>query len=527
METESDINDSRHPNEIEVSSYRLIYHVPLVDKMFDVSKKLYVSPTTDTKGEFESSNDWVPQPPGGFFEGFSQSERFAETVYFHNFVRQFLYKTNGDSNFVNTFHRNKKSLEFPSVRVDFGDREISLELTRQRVQFFRSGLAIMMLELKCVGVASIDKETGRSGGQRSLNLGDVMMTNDLLRRLFAPYYDKKSLEPGGIPKKVVVEEQSYAEGGDLNAQVSRLENNTENDPLILPHWDHWLAPFKLNEENPRWSLPADERVPFMSYIELANVVNPRATFDQVRESDWYRIAEADLTSGDQKTDNFGYNPDFLKTYVEGSFYDRFMSHKHTPAYLATRHIFGGSVYAFVTVEGSPIDFEAHFRTMYEKMALMVRFNHTGLLAFSARVSKAVERHQRGEYSQHRLRNLILQIREDFMTFTHQFWFTGVSNQIQSQEMYDKWRKNLSLNVLFDEVRQEITDASDFVNARVANQHARIGWVSAIAAAFIFLVFEMFGPLFEGWLWRLVFLGAVGVISFMSYLAWPRFRSGRS
>ena len=53
-----------------------------------------------------------------------------------------------------------------------------------------------------------------------------------------------------------------------------------------------------------------------------------------------------------------------------------------------------------------------------------------------------------------------------MNYTHRFHFTGVSNQIQGKEMYQKWRESLELDTLYEDVKEEIASAAAIANAQL-------------------------------------------------------------
>ncbi len=439
-------------HEIKLLHYRLVFHVPLVFR----GSRPFERMRAELREKIVQQNGWQATADPGDFD-------FSEAVYFHKFVAKFLYAT--DSDFVDSYAFQPDPDAHIEIQAQFEGRNLSFNLERHSVQLFKPGTAMMRLELAC---------KGHAGEKNSLTLADALEATDKLRRVFAPYYEQSGLG-GGVPKEVTVDGQVFSRLNQKEEQTTHLRSNLSNNPLILGHWGAWLAPFDLGKQNPDWNLPADERVPTMAYMELEKSEAPHAKFAQISEADWWRIAECDTVptgKGKKSCTYHQYNRDHMGGLKRTYFYDRFMPDQYISPGSATRHIFGGAVYSLVTAcevdtKDSTKDEEPGFQLRifcghYEKMARLAHFNHNSLLAFSARVSDIVTKF-RGEPEG--FRREIKTLREEFMAFTHRYWFTGVSNQIQPSEMFALWRKSLRLDELFEEVRQEINDASDFANAQ--------------------------------------------------------------
>jgi Mg2+ and Co2+ transporter CorA len=52
--------------------------------------------------------------------------------------------------------------------------------------------------------------------------------------------------------------------------------------------------------------------------------------------------------------------------------------------------------------------------------------------------------------------------ETFLRFTHRYWFHSVSNQTQARELFTLCRTQLELDRLYDDIRQEIQEMSEFL-----------------------------------------------------------------
>jgi hypothetical protein len=69
-------------------------------------------------------------------------------------------------------------------------------------------------------------------------------------------------------------------------------------------------------------------------------------------------------------------------------------------------------------------------------------------------------------------------------YIHRFRFTGVSNQMQPQEMFAQLRNVMRLGEIFDDLKDELTTATNFLSLRSAQRGAtsteRIGVVATFA-----------------------------------------------
>ena len=79
------------------------------------------------------------------------------------------------------------------------------------------------------------------------------------------------------------------------------------------------------------------------------------------------------------------------------------------------------------------------------------------------------------------RRAIRNLREDLLSFTHRYWFTGVSNQLQGREIYDWWRERLGVQTIYEEVMTEAERAYEF---QMAEEHQRQTEAASTLNAFL-------------------------------------------
>jgi hypothetical protein len=264
---------------------------------------------------------------------------------------------------------------------------------------------------------------------------------------------------------------------------------------MFQHW-HVLLPFPVcgkaearEEYQVRWRHVVDERIPSMSYVnigmpgpeneseEARNIRHAAAAadFNSISRGDWMRLCFADPAGGDP----LPYDGEFLEGFEQNHCYDRFFSQ-------GTRQMFSG--YAHVSVGSGGFFSEIyihHFRRLYFQMALLSHFENAALLCYSNWLSEAVHTF-RDDLRGDAFRKAILAIEEEMVNYIHHYRFTGVTSQLQGREMYDFWRKSLHLDQLFDDLRTESRDASEFLlaqeEARQADAANNLASIAAVAAA---------------------------------------------
>jgi Mg2+ and Co2+ transporter CorA len=95
--------------------------------------------------------------------------------------------------------------------------------------------------------------------------------------------------------------------------------------------------------------------------------------------------------------------------------------------------------------------------------LIAHFHKASLLMFSDRLTGALSKLDAND------KNAVLLFRkasrralETFLRFTHRYWFHAVSNQTQAHDIFELCRSHLEIDSLFDDIRQEIQEMSEFL-----------------------------------------------------------------
>ncbi|WP_321337176.1 hypothetical protein [Breoghania sp.] len=404
---------------------------------------------------------------------------YHELVYFHDFVTDFLFGTasNGHDGCLELYERQdlKDATVSLLLKRDKGGiaatKEINLAVDRCMLYVTRPGVVILVLETH-----SLDR----------LSLADALRLSEAFRRAYPPYftYHKKAgwvlpdLYPDSVTwhwkdKTSSTNKTSSTKMSGPSAEACRAGATEKRAPLLAPWWTSLLPGFiqvtgmeATNADALRFRHVIDERMPLMSFVQLASKqTSAIPPISRISEGDWARLCFVDLPGK-----NLPYHEEFLPDFEAKHCYDRF---KHW----GTRYLL--SPYSFIVVtddeEMPSFTLSNHFRRMYFQMMLLTQLEFAAYITFSSRISGAVsnaEKNGSGGFASKRFRERILAIEEEFMEFVHQFRFTGVSNQIQAQELYGKIREQMRLTELFQDVKAELETATSYIFAKTQFEQAK-------------------------------------------------------
>jgi hypothetical protein len=136
-----------------------------------------------------------------------------------------------------------------------------------------------------------------------------------------------------------------------------------------------------------------------------------------------------------------------------------------------------------------------FRHQYFLLFLIPHIHKATLLMLSDRMVDALNHLDISDAeSVKRFKRLIRQLREIFLRFTHRYWFHEVSDQPQAKALYRMTSGFLGVDPLYEEIRQELSDMSDYLESdtlrRQANTVVRLtvvtsfGLIGTVATGFL-------------------------------------------
>lgn len=412
---------------------------------------------------------------------------YQEFVYFHPFVRDFLFGKNGKSDEVRLFRCSGCDGLDASFTDATGDFTVEFQVERTNLYLFDAGIAVLALELRNDGHIVVDRK------RQPMRLYHAQIVQERLRRAYPPFWHRDG-QAGLMPASVRWRHQDGRCGPDhVPASPADLIGPTvENgEPPLAGHWKALLKPL-LPPDAVRLRQVVDDRIPQMLYLR---VDDPAA----ISEGDWVRLANCD-EAGDLP---FPYAEDFLGDFAARHCYDRHWIGNGDGSLnvaSASRYLFSG--YGFVAVGGEANGFfkdilPTHFRRHYFQLALLAQFEYAALLAESQRLADA-----EGVKDVERALKRVL-------GFTQKYWFVDVSNQIQAREMYALWRSHLNTKALYEQVKEEARAAAEYQDAtenrRTAEATTRLTVaallvaVPSLATGFLGINLISFdGGNFKGW-----------------------------
>lgn len=455
-----------------VSHFREILFWPL---------RLNVSGSGDSSNTFneavtllrESGAPWFPVD--SYFRGEYEHDerlresRYAEFVYFHPFVQNFLYGNTAHgapSPSMRIFERTDIAVvNFVRNGAKEDANPLKLGVERLHLYLFDLSIAILVLEVSTDNIA--------------LELAESVL--DELRRAYPPYW--KNGLAGNCPTKVeflgkggaTIAVSDYSDRDNHLRQVEESVRKNEHEPPVAAHWRKLLEPFAasgnvVGHRRIIYSQCEDERIPLMALLSF------RDPSTELTRGDMVRLALAD-EQGSSRT--YPYAQSFLSDFEELYCYDRYWGQCGDQDWMKTRYMCCG--YAFVAIgqQRSPDFFMnkhsgalAHFRQHYFQMGLIAHFQKAALLSFSARMSETATLLCLENRGDPKLRTLFQGIYEDFLRFTQRFWFDEISNQVQGRELFDLWTQHLETRKLFDDVRQWLRDTQEYLDLVAQAQQAK-------------------------------------------------------
>jgi hypothetical protein len=421
---------------------------------------------------------------------------YAEFVYFHPFVQNFLYPpaaADGEAPAVRLYRRKDVGAIAVTARNNVEKHEFAVELKVERLDLYLFELGILVLVLEVVhdpdnGAPPVDLNPSRVPARQrpTLSLHDAQALLDKLRHAYPAYWEDG--RPGhcpisvrllGVARDVLLFEETF--GSHAFTGFVR----THHHPPFAGHWRHLLQPLVPRAEagtgGAGYCHLLDERIPVLAFLAFDN---PRALTDH----DFARLCFADEPGSSAAPP---YSPAILAGFAETFCYDRFWMHPAEPGtgWMDTRYLCSG--YAFVvTGSAAPNSFflgdgQVHFRRHYFQLGLIAQFHKAALLAIENELAGAVRHLTSGPgqaAATQTLRRGIDTVHVELMRFTHRYWFLEVSNEVQARELFALWQRHLGTERLYDHVLREVKDIYGYLSAQADTKTAAdSAWVSKAVA----------------------------------------------
>jgi hypothetical protein len=190
------------------------------------------------------------------------------------------------------------------------------------------------------------------------------------------------------------------------------------------------------------------------------------TVTVLTRADYVRLAFA---SGPGDCDELPFSQNHLANFESSFCYDRYFGQHNGVEWPESRYMSCGHTFVVTGSANNPFFIDINhgcqnsFRHEHFLVFLLAHFYKAALLMFSDRLTEAMsslDAHDKSTVQSFRLASR--RALETFLRFTHRYWFHSVSNQTQARDLFALCRSHLELDRLYDEIRQEIREMSEFL-----------------------------------------------------------------
>jgi hypothetical protein len=264
-------------------------------------------------------------------------------------------------------------------------------------------------------------------------------------------------------------------------------------PRLASHWEFLLQP--IASQNPgrnhgvRLRQLEYYRMPLMAYLALDEPA-------RLTHADFVRLAFAG-PPGDSQA--LPYSASYLRNFEHEYCYDREWGDCATGAavrYLCCGHAFvavGSAASSYFTDAETGI--LGQFRHELFLLGLIAHFHKAALLMLSDRLTVAISRLDiENVQSMRAFSHSMRQTLATFLRFTHRYWFHEVSDQARARELFRMWTAHLGSDRLYAEVREEIQDMNQYLEADSTRQQN-----STVVRLTVVTTFGLIGTVATGFL----------------------------
>ena len=380
---------------------------------------------------------------------------YPEIVYFHPFVRDFLFgdgEADHKKRAIRRFTRQGNPVTGVDISINTGRTPLQdvfnvlLRVERTELLLIRPLIAILVIEVS-------NRKTGVAQGpdpklddpRTSLTLDQVQFLQSQLRHIYPPYFDAWTQAHGDCPRKV--EWLGLVQPPSLNSNSQPAEFDAFVRPgAEPPMYAHWRAFFGQTVQP--LSSAADRKGDGLFLQQLLDDRMPAMSFVAVDDPAAIHLDDEDRFPAFDPP-GLDYDPGFRGHLREAFRYTRFR-HWDTTYYC------NGTSFSMVCNTGSFSNLLLlHFRRQYLHLGVIAHFQHAALLYFAdelADIAKdlAGEDDEKSEYA---WRVGIRKLQHKFLKFRTRSYFIEVSNQMQGKDLFRLWFDRLGTQALFDRVAQ--------------------------------------------------------------------------
>ena len=403
------------------------------------------------------------------FDYASSQDRYQEYIYFHSCVRDILFpgSSNSDSMTELTCYHYKvenRTITTANLEVVYGkNEEITLcyPITHLAIHTLMDEVAVLLFQV----VQEIDK--GIQDVQHlwiqclhiekfkdlGLTTSQTLCFNEIVRKIYPSF--PQQADEGKMPKRISFK---LPAGPPITHDFTKkkdfppaLESRSKGyEPEKSEIINHFIVIF-LGHRAFRTIL--DDRMVLHTFASIAgNGSKDKLSLER------HRILFSHYMYVDQYGAGWEYDEAFIKNLMKDCVYHRWRHNGQLFGFTRYSGAYVGSGWFFTNVVFQ------HFDSMYFQMALLAVFYRAFLLNLSSEIADTTRDLAKANDEQEHRKNF-LDLKEKFMKFTNIYWFPEITNQDQGIELFDLYKKSFDFKALYDEVKEEIDRADDYLEAK--------------------------------------------------------------
>jgi hypothetical protein len=297
-------------------------------------------------------------------------------------------------------------------------------------------------------------------------------------------------------------------------------------PRIASHWEYLLRPLAPYASPEKATLRFRQieyyRMPSMAYLLLDSLA-------VLRPADHVRLAFASAPG-----DALPYSERYLQDFDQRYCYDRFYVNQEECAGGDTRFLSCGHAFTVIAAGRSPFlrcgerGLLGEFRHQQFLLFLIAHFHKAALLMISDRLvaaTKLLDAGGTGRLTE--FRRETFRLHESFLRFTQRYYFTEVTDQAHSRELFRLHKNHLGIAALYNEVRSEIMDMVQYLDSNMLRRQSGamhrltavtiLGLIGTTATGFLGmnLIAEAEAPLEHKAVWFSLSIVVVGALTVLT------------
>lgn len=471
----------------------------------------------DRGPKIEPGSNWkiqefrIPLKPGEI-ETWKQQRNYAEYIYFHDYVRKFLYPQKLPSGafpqdsvvFYEYQEKGPLKVEITykvakdTLGLEYDQRTLAASIDGIYLYLFPHSVGILSIEIgnNCENIARPDPAdtSTRDETIRVSNGADILRFHELFRRIYPSYFEKndkdrtdgflKQVNKAEFPWKVLIRQSDkevyryeaekildnvYLQPGQTGRYIPAMSSYVAN----LMNGVFGIDPSKQSEPSQKvpYTPILDDRMLVYTYVEFSKKMAPQS--DEKTEQEMKEAANlyfAQLLYVDAPAKEYRYESGFMETLMAEHTYRRWDQY-------STKIGFSRYSGAFLYF-GHDENFYRTFESMYYQMFLLIVYYRACLIRFSDEIAEVAKHFPETDKVKQpaaaKFVNELRTLRTHFMKFMNIHWFKEVSHQDQGIELFSIMRKAFDLDDMYGQVKEEIERADDLSELFRQGQIERLG-----------------------------------------------------